>query len=116
MKVHFVKIWYAGTFVSEDSHKEIDSREDFKLPSGAYGYQFYNKEMIVQGKEKLFGNPKNESKTYLKGTVYTLEQVKRLFPESKIMISNMENNNWDKVIKCGQGFLPFDDNKNILIA
>ena len=77
--------------------------------------EFYDREYVVANGEELLGQPKHKTKTFIKGIVYTLEGVKRLFPESRTLISNMEINKWDKVIKCAQGFLPFiEDNYELI--
>jgi hypothetical protein len=112
---HYVKILYPGSFVSEESHQKINLRKEFELPKNAYGYQFYDKEKTIINGEELEGKAKHRTKTFLKGIIYTLEEVKRLFPESRTLISNMEINKWDKVIKCAQGFLPFIENDYELI-
>lgn len=116
MIIHYIEFVYAGSFLSETIPVRISKRE-FKdpLPQGAYAYSFFDQEEVEIDGEVLKGPPKNRSVRYIKGDVYDLEQVKAEIPDSRILISNMENNGYDKVVKCSQGFIPLNKT-DILIS
>lgn len=109
MKQHYVIFLSPGTFFSESTSKEIDSWDINLAQEMARGikeryeatpFGFY---FITRGREdnELDAKEMDRSKGiyFLGGTIETLEQVKaRNDPKDKILISNMENNNYDKVI------------------
>jgi hypothetical protein len=108
MKKHFVTFFSPGTFVAEQTTKEIDSWNVDKAMemSGEileryqalpYGFQFTTRE---RG-EGDFDSKETERSGmyYLGGDVLTLEQLKaQNSPDDKILICNMEANKWDRVI------------------
>ncbi len=115
----YLRISYPGSFVSEQSISEVKNRSmPTELPKGYFSFNFYDQEEINQGGEKLMGKPKNYSKEYYPGgRLMTLAEVKAEVPNSKILQSNMECNEWDKVIKTRRGnFQPYDAAKNEVIA
>lgn len=105
---HYVKISYPGSFTSNDSFQEIESRESFVIPGNAFAYQFFDQEVMEIEGESLFGNPKNHSKTFYRGELYSVSDVEQKVPDNEILLSNMKINRWSMVIKCTQGFLPFE--------
>jgi hypothetical protein len=108
MTKHYIEFVYPGIMFSESSSKEIEHRDAKKveLPKGAVGFRFFDKEQTELDGETLEGKPKNYTGWRYKGRELTLEDVKREMPGERILISNMECNNWDKVVKleCGQIF------------
>lgn len=105
MLKHFVEFSYRGAFFSEHSCKEIAERNPALVivPEGAFAYRFYDQEQMMVGDELLTGQCKNYSGYTYFGKTYTLEEVKREFPQYSILISNMERNGWNKVVKTRIG-------------
>lgn len=107
MKSHFVTFYSPGTFVSEETILPIEKwdidiavymSKSIKERYGAkpYGFQFSTRE---RKKHELDSHvTKTSNMYYLGGEVFTLEQVKRRFPNDRILISNMEANGIDKII------------------
>lgn len=101
MLKHYVERAVAGSFVSDYSSREVEDRDPDKIILGTmeYGFRFYDIEEVELDGELLRGKPKNHSKWYYQGEEYTLEQVKRELPGSRILIENMECNGWNTVVK-----------------
>ncbi len=108
MKKHFVTFYSPGTIVAETTRKPIDSWDvdkavemsrDVKERYGALPYAF---RFSTRGRKdnELDSKIVKESNTYyLGGTVKTLSELKEEGnPKNRTLISNMEINNWDKVI------------------
>lgn len=108
IKQDYVTFYSPGTFFNEESTKEIDSwtiQEAVNMSkeiterhnSKPYGFQF-----ITRGREDSELDSKVIARSnmyYLGGTILTLAEVKaENDPENKILISNMEMNNWDRII------------------
>jgi|SRR6185369_12565596 len=108
MKKHFVTFLSPGTFVAEETTKEIDSWDVDKAMemSGQiierhnalpYGFYFTT---LERGDEDF--NPRQTSKSgmyYLGGDVLTVDDLKAQNDSSNdILISNMEINGWHKVV------------------
>lgn len=107
MKAHFVTFLSPGTFVSEETTKPIASwsvPEAVKLSKkiveryGAkpYAFRFSTRE---RGDNDLDSKTTKESGLYfLGGRVMTLPDVEREMPNERILISNMRNNGFKKVV------------------
>lgn len=108
MTKQYVIILYPGSFTSNDSFQEIENRESFVIPENAFAYQFFDKEVVEIEGETLFSKPKNHSKTFYRGELYSVSDVEQKVPDNNILLSNMKINGWNTVIKCRQGFLPFE--------
>ena len=108
IKQNYVTFYSPGTFFNEEFTKEIDSwdvQEAIKMSkeiterhnSTPYGFQF-----ITRGREDSDIDSHLITKSnmyYLGGTILTLADVKaKNDPADKILISNMEGNNWDRII------------------
>lgn len=105
MLKHYVEFSYPGAFLSEYSSEEIAERkaELVKVPEGAFAYRFYDREEVEVDGETLCGERKNySSRTYF-GKAYTLEEVKREFPQYETLIFNMECNGWNRVVQTRRG-------------
>ena len=105
MLKHFVEFSFPGVFLSEYSHEEIAERkpELVTVPEGAFAYRFYDQEQMMVGDELLTGKCKNYSGYTYFGKAYTLEEVKRDFPQHTTLIANMECNGWNTVVKTRRG-------------
>lgn len=109
MKKHFVLFYSPGTFVSETTEKEIDSWDVEKAKKLArtikerhnaspYGFCFITRE---RRDDELDSKVTKTSNTYfLGGKVLTLNDIlAKDDPNDRILISNMQNNGWDRVIE-----------------
>lgn len=108
MKAHFVEFFSPGTFVDERTSKSIKKWDiaeakgmAFKIKEryGAtpYGFQFYT--MQRKMKELNAKEIKRSVMYYLGGKVETLAEVKaRATKDDAILVSNMECNNYNKII------------------
>lgn len=105
MKKHYIEWMYPGIIVSETGVEEIPSRRrPNKVPKGAFAYRFFDRSEVNLDGEILRGDRKNVSGiVYLGGQVMTLEEVKKMPGDNKILISNMETNGWNRVIKTKNG-------------
>jgi len=110
MLKHYITYWYPGAFCSESSCKEVDKRYEMPvLPKYVYAWQYFSKEVTIQNGEELKGEPKNYGPQCIIGEVFTLEKVREVMPHEGTLISNMEGNNWKRVVHCRQGFIPLND-------
>lgn len=102
---HYVTFVSPGTLFSETTTKIIDSWDIKKATKmadkiseryGATPYAFY----FQTFKNKNEINAHKQSNTYyLGGRIETIDDVrKRQDPNEKILLWNMEGNNWDKII------------------
>jgi hypothetical protein len=108
MKKHFVKFLSVGTFVSEETTKNISSwnvgeaiemskKITERYGSKPYGFYFYTKE---RNEDDFDSKITSTSHMYfINGTVKTLEDVKNENnPDNRILIRNMECNKWDRIV------------------
>jgi len=115
---HYVEFFYPGIFFSESSSREVAERVPRgEFPDGSFGCRFFDREAVKGDHDDwLYGSPFNYSGIYYRGgTDYTLKEVKAFFPNEDILISNMEANGYEKVIKTSMGnWQPFTDKDTIL--
>lgn len=106
MLKHYVEFFFPGAFYSDCNVKEVSERnpELITIPDGAFAYRFFDQteEVTVNG-ESIVGERENSSPLTYLGTEYTLEEVKAQFPEYTMLISNMEINGWNRVVKTREG-------------
>jgi len=120
MLKHYVEFLYPGLLVSETSVEEIAERDTKKveMSDSCFGFRFFDRTVSVIDGETLTGDRKNVSGWYYQGEKMTLEQVKASFGNDRnyrILISNMENNGYDAVVKTKFGqFIPLNDGDTIL--
>lgn len=103
---HYVEYLHPGIVTSDTSTIKIKSRNPKKIKlddNHSFGFRFYDREEKSFGKETLKGKRKNFSNWYYEGTIYTLGSVKKHHPDEKILISNIEINNIEKVVKTKFG-------------
>jgi len=94
MTKHYVEYLYPGMLFPEESIIEVPSRDPADLNI-----------------QELTGKPKNRSpKYYVRGEIFSVDDLKALNnPDLRILISNMEGNDWPNVIKCHTGnYQPFE--------
>lgn len=108
MKQHFVRFSSPGTFFAETTEvpitswnikKAVELSHTIKERYGAtpYGFRFVTRER--KDDELDSRETKHSNMYFLGGEVLTLKQIKkRNSPKDKILISNMENNGFNRVI------------------
>lgn len=108
MKKYYVHFQSPGTFVAEDSSEEIDRfrikkaiamSKKIKERHGATPYGFYFT-VRKRGRNDLDSKQTYRSRFFwLGGKILTLDDIKsRNDPNDSILISNMECNDWDKIV------------------
>jgi hypothetical protein len=131
MEKHFVIFYSPGTFVSETNEKPIDSwdvekakemAKEIKQRYNAVPYGFY---FVTRGRkdDELDSKVIKSSGFYYfggtHGKLLTLEEIKaQNDPDNRILINNMENNNWPVVYQTTEGWkltLPFNPDKDTLL-
>jgi len=110
---HFVEFLSPGSFFSESSSKEVKSRNDSQIKIGdhCFGYRFYDRNEFSHPDtgETLKGKPMNYSHWTYFGEVMTLAQVKKNVPDNRILVTNMINNGYKKVVKTKFGqYIPLE--------
>lgn len=108
MEKHFVTFYSPGTFLAEQTTKPINSwdvdiaigmSKSIKERYGAipYGFRFTTRS---RGYDDLDSHEVARGPMYyLGGEILTLDQVKEQNnPKNRTLISNMEDNNWDRII------------------
>lgn len=109
MKKHFVRFLSPGTFVSEETTKEIDSWDIDKAvemsktileryDARPYGFYFITRE---RSDNELDSHESAKSNMYyLGGTIYTLDDMKAIGnPDDRIFIQNMKINGWERCVE-----------------
>lgn len=119
----FVELLYPGFLMPETGFDKVESRDPQavadKYPD-AYCFQFCDqtsKEITVDGETKrVSGKRKNLSpKYYPNGLVLTVEDLRKMPGDYRILITNMECNNWPKVVRCRtNNFQPFEEGDVVL--
>lgn len=108
----FVCLETPGVFFSEESIREVESRDisDLEISPNVFRFYFFDIiETTVEGvtlkSEKINISPDY----YPNARVMTVEEVKQEVPNNEILLSNMEEEG--KVIKCQPGnFQRYDEN------
>ena len=127
MKKHFVTFLSPGSFVNEESWFPIDSWDVDKAQQmahkiterhGATPFAFYFTTRERSNKELDSMEIARSRNYFLGGEVLTLAQVEaQNDPQNSILISNMRNNGWGKVLENRNSWkitVPFDS-KDVLL-
>lgn len=122
MEKHFVEFFSPGTFVAENTVKEIESWDVDKAKEMAkniierYNSKPYSFRFITREKEKII---RKSGFYFINGKVETLEDVKaKNNRDDKILISNMENSSWNKIVTTFSPWRwtqPFDDSNDFVV-
>ena len=109
MKKHFVTFLSPGTFVPEQTTKEIESWDiaeavrmsksvEERYEATPYGFYFTTRE---RGPDDFDSKETQRSGTYfLGGKIFTLDQIKqRNDPANTILIMNMQGNKIERVVE-----------------
>ncbi len=111
----YVQKIYRGLFFSEPSTEEVTERDPMivKNDGKMHGFRFYDKEFIVYGEKNYGGEESNYSNWIYFGKRLSLDDVKSQYgdnPDYKILISNMECNNYQYVCHTQAGsFLQMEE-------
>lgn len=120
MLKHFVEYLYPGIIVSETSVEEVAERDVKKVEvsDSCFGFRFFDRTVSVVDGETLTGDRKNVSGWFYQGERMTLNEVKERFGNDRnysILISNMENNGYDAVVKTRFGqFMPLNKEDTVI--
>ena len=118
MTKHYVKFFYPGSFVSETTSSKIDDRSKRpEVPSRAYGWQFFDREEIVENGETLHGAAKNYSPVhYIGDEISEQKALDALKRSNGILRANIEGNGYTRLVRTRFGqIFPLDAN-DIVVA
>lgn len=109
--IYYVTYHSPGAFFAENSKIEVpnhDMKVILKKSENAYSFTLTKKTVFIKDGVP-FSSPEWGAITYfIDAEIFTLAEVKKQFLDSKILISNMEINGYDSIIKTNCGwFLPF---------
>ena len=111
----YVEKIYRGILFSEPSVEEVTERDPMKVENDGsmQGFRFYDKEFVVDGEKSYDGETSNYSNWIYFGKRLSLEEIKAKYgnnPDYRILISNMEGNNYKYVCHTQAGsFLPMEE-------
>jgi len=106
----YVQVLYPGIIVSDTLEYESHTRDPrkFEMPERAFGFRFFNKEVLEGSTGKVYGKPHDYSPWYYKGTVRTIEQVKEQEPYSVL-------NGYNRIVDTEFGqYIPLKDDDVVL--
>jgi len=107
MLVKYISYYLPGFFFSENVVKEYHGKVEWP-DDEAYAYRIGERMEIEKEGETLKGKFKWEER-HIRGRKMSKEDVKREVHDCHILLSNMENNGWEHVIKCPAGnFQPLE--------
>ena len=116
----WVTFSHPGSFMSETTSRNVNSFDPHAIewPPSAYAFAFYQREDVIDGSETYVGKAEQVGPTYYHPNTekYDIEGVKRFFPEATILISNMECNGYEYVVKCRAGnWQPYNSNECVIL-
>lgn len=81
--------------------KEVENQsiESANLPNDTCAYRFYNQNEITIGEKSFLGAKKYTPMIFLCGKRHSLEEIKESFNELSSLFSEMEENNWNRVVR-----------------
>jgi hypothetical protein len=112
----YIEFYFPGAFVSETEVHPVASRNaPVVMPLGAYAYRFFARQEAEMNGEILRGKAHDHSPMTYFGKALTLDEVKALDGDYRILISNMECNRWNRVVRTVRGnFQPLLDGDVVL--
>lgn len=114
----FARFWYPGLMFGESTDQEIGDKDinSLKFPEHAYAFQIIERQDVVEGTKVYKGEEKVSGFYYhADSKVETIEELKRNPKASEILISNMKNNKWDKIVWSRFGNWPQNFTKNDVV-
>ena len=116
MKQNYIEWLFPGSFTSDSQAVKVPEYGFVpEIPERAFGYRHFSRTELELGGEKLFGSPTEYSGWTYFGKILTLDEVKALDGDYRILISNMEGNGWNAVVKTIYGqFMPLRDGDKVV--
>jgi hypothetical protein len=116
MRVFYVKVFYPGLIVPEDSLVRVESEDaEFCLPDGAFAFQRGWREEVTQDGEKLIGELHlDKTMWYRHGKVFNLKEAMAKWGCNSILVSNMKCNRYERVVDTGYGVFPLEEDCVVL--
>ena len=119
MKKTFIMFFAPGTLFNESWEKESDTTDPYKVvwPDSAYAFQIFQRIDIVDGGKVFKGEEKQVGPTYFHpdSRIETLAQVKRNPAATDILIRNMKQNKWKKVVWARWNSWPQPFGKGVVV-
>lgn len=104
MIVKYVLFKFPGSFFSEEFVVRLGEQErEVPVPEGCFGYQTYKRRELMEGGQLLAGSPWDHSPMTYFGEALTLDQVRALPGDHRILVSNMEGNRYASVVRTVRG-------------
>lgn len=99
----YIEWLYHSRFFAEPESKPVpfNYKSPRKWPKGALGYRFYERQIVESDGELLAGKRRNVTPWVYRGVEYTLDEVRQLQGDYHVLITNMECNDWDRVVFAG---------------
>jgi len=98
--VFYARFLCPGSFVAESWTRPIDSPDPHKVawPENAYAFSIHKREDVIDGDKRYESKAEQVGKLYYHPASYvqTLDEART--KASKILISNMECNDWRQII------------------
>lgn len=115
-KKTYANFLFPGSFVPEESLKEVKNRElnELSIPENCFAVEFFDSvtaEVEIDGEifETSSRRINQSSKSYINATIMTKDDVADELGNDSTLFRNMEYNDWNEVIKCVTGnFQPFN--------
>lgn len=110
---HYVRFILKGEIFNNYKTDEVESRDlnHIKIPDDAIAYFFFDRNF----EDNEISDPINVSPIIYIGIKYTLEEIKKDFPEEKILISNLEKNGCKTAVRTINGNWQFLRKKDITL-
>jgi hypothetical protein len=107
---HYVIFWHPGSFVAEESRRDVESADPRKVkwPDSAYAFRLFKREDVIDGDKVYEGKPEQLGPLYYHpdSAVQSLDEARANPRATKILISNMERNGWKQIIWTRWGSFP----------
>lgn len=107
--VFFVTFYSPGIIVSKSETKNISSpSEKIEWPENAYAYTLHKRDDLIENGKTFRGEPEQIGFTiyHPDSKVESLAEVKKNPKATKLLISNMEINNWSNIVWSRWGNWP----------
>jgi hypothetical protein len=116
-EVIYAEFFFPGTFFAESSLVPFDG-EPIPVPPRAFGWRVKSRQEMVVNGEKLTGTFRTRGNKVLIGNFHTVDELKARFgddPDHRILISNIENNEYRGACLCRTGnWQPVDDGVDVI--
>jgi hypothetical protein len=100
--VFYVVFWSPGSFVAEETTREVESADPRKVewPNHAYAFRLFKREDVIDGDKTYQGKPEQLGPVYYHpdSAIQSLEEVRNNPKATSTLVSNMECNGWKQII------------------